>query len=101
MGTAGSAGGSTSTIAGNTFANGGVTSGTSICNVWTWAQLGVMGLLFLIIALTEVSFVFIGPQLMRDFLVHGHGGKVLTIICWQAYFLMYQGIYASEQRLDQ
>lgn len=47
-----------------------VTSGSQICNIWTWVQLGIMGLLFIIIGLCE------------------------------AYFLMYQSIYLSEQKAD-
>ncbi|KAM0788695.1 hypothetical protein ACM66B_002792 [Microbotryomycetes sp. NB124-2] len=47
-----------------------VTSGTDICNIWTWVQIGIMGLLFLIVALCE------------------------------AYFLMFSHIYSSEQKLD-
>ncbi|KAK4055753.1 hypothetical protein OIV83_000300 [Microbotryomycetes sp. JL201] len=47
-----------------------VTSGTDICNVWTWVQIGIMGLLFVIVALCE------------------------------AYFLMFSHIYSSEQKLD-
>ncbi|KAI5475899.1 hypothetical protein MNV49_000732 [Pseudohyphozyma bogoriensis] len=47
-----------------------VTSGTAICKYWTWIQVGIMGLLWAIVGLT------------------------------QAYFLMYTSIYASEQKLD-
>ncbi|KAK4703973.1 hypothetical protein P7C70_g2242, partial [Phenoliferia sp. Uapishka_3] len=47
-----------------------VKSGSEICNIWTWVQVGIMGLLFIILALCE------------------------------GYFIMYQNIYASEQRLD-
>ncbi|GAA6029828.1 hypothetical protein JCM8097_001067 [Rhodosporidiobolus ruineniae] len=46
------------------------TSADSICNIWTWIQIGIMGLLFVIVALCEL------------------------------YFLMYESIYASEQKLD-
>ncbi|EGU12846.1 Proteophosphoglycan ppg4 [Rhodotorula toruloides ATCC 204091] len=42
----------------------------NICNIWTWIQIGIMGLLFAIVALCEFYFVF------------------------------YTSIYASEQRLD-
>ncbi|BGP23769.1 proteophosphoglycan ppg4 [Rhodotorula toruloides] len=42
----------------------------NICNIWTWIQIGIMGLLFGIVALCEFYFVF------------------------------YTSIYASEQRLD-
>lgn len=45
-----------STISGTKFQNASVSTGTAICNVWTWVQLGIMGLLFIIVALTEVSF---------------------------------------------
>ncbi|GAA6008792.1 hypothetical protein JCM11491_003785 [Sporobolomyces phaffii] len=45
-------------------------TGEAICNVWTWVQVGIMGLLFVIVALCE------------------------------AYFLMYASIYSSEQKLD-
>ncbi|KAM0746571.1 hypothetical protein T439DRAFT_329677 [Meredithblackwellia eburnea MCA 4105] len=48
----------------------GVKSGSQICNIWTWVQVGIMGLLWIIIGLCE------------------------------AYFVMYSNIYASEQRLD-
>ncbi|GAA5927675.1 hypothetical protein JCM3775_006049 [Rhodotorula graminis] len=41
-----------------------------ICNVWTWIQVGIMGLLFVIVGLCEL------------------------------YFVAYTSIYASEQRLD-
>ncbi|BGP39012.1 hypothetical protein JCM10450v2_002969 [Rhodotorula kratochvilovae] len=41
-----------------------------ICNIWTWIQIGIMGLLFVIVGLCELYFVF------------------------------YTSIYASEQRLD-
>ncbi|KAL8277878.1 hypothetical protein RQP46_009697 [Phenoliferia psychrophenolica] len=55
----------------DTFSSQGtVKSGSEICSIWTWVQIGIMGLLFVIIALCE------------------------------AYFLMYQSIYASEQKLD-
>lgn len=38
-------------------ANGnGVISGQKLCNIWTWAQLGVCGLLFLLVAASEVYF---------------------------------------------
>lgn len=43
----------------NLFANHNststVTSGTQICNIWTWVQIGIMGLLFVIVGLCEVS----------------------------------------------
>ncbi|GAA6005089.1 hypothetical protein JCM10207_008506 [Rhodosporidiobolus poonsookiae] len=42
----------------------------SICNIWTWIQIGIMGLLFVIVGLCEI------------------------------YFMMYESIYASEQKLD-
>ncbi|GAA5909714.1 hypothetical protein JCM5296_005770 [Sporobolomyces johnsonii] len=42
----------------------------TICNIWTWVQVGIMGLLFVIVGLCEL------------------------------YFLMYSSIYASEQKLD-
>lgn len=45
-------------------------TGESICNVWTWVQVGIMGLLFVIVGLCEL------------------------------YFLMYSSIYSSEQKLD-
>ncbi|GAA5956681.1 hypothetical protein JCM3765_005701 [Sporobolomyces pararoseus] len=48
----------------------GNTAGEGICNVWTWVQVGIMGLLFLIVGLCEL------------------------------YFLMYSSIYSSEQKLD-
>ncbi|ORY91714.1 hypothetical protein BCR35DRAFT_299000 [Leucosporidium creatinivorum] len=47
-----------------------VTSGTQICSIWTWVQIGIMGLLFVIVGLCE------------------------------AYFLMFTQIYSSEQKLD-
>ncbi|KAK4056533.1 hypothetical protein OIO90_002380 [Microbotryomycetes sp. JL221] len=47
-----------------------VTSATDVCNVWTWVQIGIMGLLFLIVSLC------------------------------QAYFVMFTHIYSSEQKLD-
>jgi hypothetical protein len=63
----------------------------NICNIWTWIQIGIMGLLFAIVALCEVrrlaGFVLPCP-LMR-----------LGIS--QFYFVFYTSIYASEQRLDQ
>ncbi|GAA6062794.1 hypothetical protein JCM10212_002163 [Sporobolomyces blumeae] len=46
------------------------TTAESICNIWTWVQVGIMGLLFVIVGLCEL------------------------------YFLMYSSIYASEQKLD-
>ncbi|GAA5927971.1 uncharacterized protein JCM15063_006047 [Sporobolomyces koalae] len=46
------------------------TTGQDICNVWTWVQVGIMGLLFVIVALCEL------------------------------YFIMYSSIYSSEQKLD-
>ncbi|GAA5971930.1 hypothetical protein JCM11641_001574 [Rhodosporidiobolus odoratus] len=42
----------------------------TICNVWTWIQIGIMGLLFVIVGLCQV------------------------------YFVCYEAIYASEQKLD-
>ncbi|GAA5980012.1 hypothetical protein JCM5350_005996 [Sporobolomyces pararoseus] len=48
----------------------GDTAGEGICNVWTWVQVGIMGLLFVIVGLCEL------------------------------YFLMYSSIYSSEQKLD-
>lgn len=36
--------------------SGNVTSGSGICNIWTWVQLGIMGLLFLIVAFSEVRY---------------------------------------------
>ncbi|GAA5916438.1 uncharacterized protein JCM6883_006108 [Sporobolomyces salmoneus] len=45
-------------------------TGEGICNVWTWVQVGIMGLLFVIVGLCEL------------------------------YFLMYSSIYSSEQKLD-
>ncbi|GAA5986779.1 hypothetical protein JCM10908_000894 [Rhodotorula pacifica] len=42
----------------------------TICNIWTWIQIGIMGLLFVIVGLCQV------------------------------YFVCYTSIYASEQRLD-
>lgn len=41
--------------------SGSTTSGVNgdaaqgICNVWTWVQVGIMGLLFVLVALSEVS----------------------------------------------
>lgn len=32
-----------------------ITSSTDICNVWMWVQIGIMGLLFVIVGLCEVS----------------------------------------------
>ncbi|GAA5854483.1 hypothetical protein JCM8547_004859 [Rhodosporidiobolus lusitaniae] len=46
------------------------TSADTICNIWTWIQIGIMGLLFVIVGLCEI------------------------------YFVCYEGIYASEQKLD-
>lgn len=48
---------SNSTIGGQTTSldTGSVTSGTEICNIWTWVQVGIMGLLFIIVGLCEVS----------------------------------------------
>ncbi|GAA5836379.1 hypothetical protein JCM5353_002501 [Sporobolomyces roseus] len=45
-------------------------TGEGICNIWTWVQVGIMGLLFVIVGLCEL------------------------------YFLMYSSIYSSEQKLD-
>ncbi|BGP15002.1 hypothetical protein JCM10213_002855 [Rhodosporidiobolus nylandii] len=42
----------------------------TICNYWTWIQVGIMGLLFVIVGLCEI------------------------------YFMCYEAIYASEQKLD-
>lgn len=44
---------------------------TTVCGIWVWVQIGIMGLLWVLVTVCEV------------------------------YFLMYAGIYASEQRLDQ
>jgi len=30
-------------------------TGEGICNIWTWVQVGIMGLLFVIVGLCEVS----------------------------------------------
>lgn len=47
---------STQTASTNTTGpSSNVTSSSGICNVWTWVQLGIMGLLFIIITLSEVS----------------------------------------------
>ncbi|GAA6005376.1 uncharacterized protein JCM10292_007327 [Rhodotorula paludigena] len=46
------------------------TTANDICNIWTWIQIGIMGLLFVIVGLCEI------------------------------YFICYTSIYASEQRLD-
>lgn len=50
---------SNSTIGGQTTSldTGSVTSGTEICNIWTWVQVGIMGLLFIILGLCEVSLL--------------------------------------------
>ncbi|GAA5916957.1 hypothetical protein JCM6882_005069 [Rhodosporidiobolus microsporus] len=34
------------------------TSADSICNIWTWIQIGIMGLLFVIVGLCEVSWAW-------------------------------------------
>ncbi|GAA5965448.1 hypothetical protein JCM8115_005754 [Rhodotorula mucilaginosa] len=46
------------------------TTANTICNIWTWIQIGIMGLLFVLVGLCQV------------------------------YFVCYTSIYASEQRLD-
>ncbi|GAA5821973.1 hypothetical protein JCM3770_003029 [Rhodotorula araucariae] len=51
-------------------ADGTDTTAKGICNIWTWIQIGIMGLLFVIVGLCEL------------------------------YFVSYTSIYASEQRLD-
>lgn len=88
-----------STCEGLFSADTATSTSQKVCDIWVWVQIGVMGLLWVLITICEVS---------RERVAAGGGGwrcqmRALTAeLGWaQIYFVVYAGIYASEQRLDQ